>query len=108
MSAPIAKPELSRLQQLHEQIKQLRIITAGQDEVYGLVKLLEQRYLQADEGLTHGIVHVHAANQGLHALMTLLRDSQENKQVHCDQMAALLEPIRQELQAGFVQISDVI
>lgn len=108
MSAPIAKPELSRLQQLHEQIKQLRIVTAGQDETYALVKLMEQRYLQADESLTHGIVHVHAANQSLHALMALLQDSQEDKQVNCQQMAALLEPIRQELQAGFEQISDVI
>ncbi|MBK0413079.1 hypothetical protein JD974_01545 [Chromobacterium haemolyticum] len=108
MNAPIAKPELSPLQRLHEQIKQLRIVTAGQDETYALVKLMEQRYLQADESLTQGIVHVHASNQSLHALMALLQDSQEDKHVNCQQMAALLEPIRQELQAGFEQISDVI
>ena len=41
-------------------------------------------------------------------MMTLLLNCQEDQQVNCEQMVALLEPIRQELQAGFRQISEVM
>ena len=108
MSTSTVSTQPSLLQQMHEQIKQLRIATAGQDSTYAQVKTLEKYYLQADENLTHGMVHVHTANQSLHAMMSLLLHCPEDKQVNCEQMVALLEPIRQELQAGFVQISDVM
>ncbi|OQS35927.1 hypothetical protein [Chromobacterium haemolyticum] len=96
------------LLQLREQIRQLYLTTTGQDEANAMVSILEQYYLQADEALSRGIVHVHTANQSLHAMMTLLLNCQEDQQVNCEQIVALLEPIRQELQAGFVQISEVM
>ncbi|KMN78976.1 putative neuraminidase [Chromobacterium alkanivorans] len=109
MSAAVAKTQKTwLLQQMYQQIKQLRIATAGQDDAYALVKALEECYLQADENLTRGMVHLHTANQSLHAMMSLLLNCQENQQINCEQMAALLEPIRQELHAGFIQISDVM
>ncbi|RBH39050.1 hypothetical protein C3F00_042720, partial [Pseudomonas sp. MWU13-2860] len=102
------KLEPSLLQQLHLQIKRLRAVRAGHEGCDAIAENLEQHYLQADAGLTRGIVHVHAANQSLHAMMTLLLNCQEDQQVNCEQIVALLEPIRQELQAGFVQISEVM
>ena len=108
MSIITASARPSPLRQMHEQIKQLRIVTAGQGNLYALVKTLEQHYLQTDAGLTRGIVHLHTANQSLHAMLALLLNCPEEQQVNCKQIVTLLEPIRQELQAGFTQMSEAI
>ncbi|UJB32705.1 hypothetical protein [Chromobacterium sp. Beijing] len=108
MNAPAVKREQSLLQNMHEQIKLLRLATADQDTLYALAQNLEKYYLLADEGLIRGIVHIHSANQSLHAIMTLLLACPEDRQIHCEQIAALLEPIRQELLTGFTQISEVM
>ena len=108
MSIITASARPSPLRQMHEQIKQLRIVTAGQGNLYALVKTLEQHYLQTDAGLTRGIVHLHTANQSLHAMLALLLNCPEEQQVNYKQIVTLLEPIRQELQAGFTQMSEAM
>ena len=73
-----------------------------------LSQQLDQRYLDVDESITRGTMHLHYANQSLHALLTLLQSCPEDKTLNCDQIVTLLEPVRQELQAGHRLVCSVM
>ncbi|AXT45497.1 hypothetical protein D1345_04535 [Chromobacterium rhizoryzae] len=96
------------LQQLQDLLKALRVNAQGQPELETLSQQLDQRYLDVDESITRGTMHLHYANQSLHALLTLLQSCPEDSTLNCDQIVTLLEPVRQELQTSHRLIGSVM
>ncbi|WP_445989855.1 DUF1484 family protein [Chromobacterium haemolyticum] len=95
------------LQQLQDLLTALRVNAQGRPELETLSKL-DQRYLDVDESITRGTMHLHYANQSLHALLTLLQSCPEDSTLNCDQIVTLLEPVRQELQTSHRLIGSVM
>ncbi|BBH10760.1 hypothetical protein CH06BL_00080 [Chromobacterium haemolyticum] len=96
------------LQQLQDLLKALRVNAQGRPELETLSQQLDQRYLDVDESITRGTMHLHYANQSLHALLTLLQSCPEDSTLNCDQIVTLLEPVRQELQTSHRLICSVM
>lgn len=96
------------LQQLQDLLTALRVNAQGRPELETLSQQLDQRYLDVDESITRGTMHLHYANQNLHALLTLLQSCPEDKTLNCDQIVTLLEPVRQELQTGHRLVCSVM
>ncbi|WP_152596942.1 hypothetical protein [Chromobacterium haemolyticum] len=96
------------LQQLQDLLKLLHANAQGWPELETLSQQLDRRYLDVDESITRGTMHLHYANQSLHALLTLLQSCPEDKTLNCDQIVTLLEPVRQELQAGHRLVCSVM
>ncbi|KMN78987.1 hypothetical protein VK98_17130 [Chromobacterium sp. LK11] len=96
------------LLQLQDLLQELRANAQGRPELEALCQSLDRRYLEVDEGLTRSVLRFHSATQSLQALMSLLLSCPENKTLNCDQIVALLEPVRQELQAGHRLICEVM
>lgn len=96
------------LQQLQDLLTALRVNAQGRPELETLSQQLDQRYLDVDESITRGTMHLHYANQSLHALLTLLQSCPEDSTLNCDQIVTLLEPVRQELQTSHRLICSVM
>ncbi len=96
------------LQQLQNLLTALRVNAQGRPELETLSQQLDQRYLDVDESITRGTMHLHYANQSLHALLTLLQSCPEDSTLNCDQIVTLLEPVRQELQTSHRLIGSVM
>ncbi|NHR05095.1 DUF1484 family protein [Chromobacterium haemolyticum] len=96
------------LQQLQDLLTALRVNAQGRPELETLSQQLDQRYLDVDESITRGTMHLHYANQSLHALLTLLQSCPEDSTLNCDQIVTLLEPVRQELQTSHRLIGSVM
>lgn len=96
------------LQQLQDLLTALRVNAQGCSELETLSQQLDRRYLDVDESITRGTMHLHYASQNLHALLTLLQSCPEDKTLNCDQIVTLLEPVRQELQTSHRLIGSVM
>ncbi|MCP1291096.1 MULTISPECIES: hypothetical protein [unclassified Chromobacterium] len=100
-----ATPVLLQLQDL---LQELRANAQGRPELEALCRKLDRRYLEVDEGLTRSVLRFHSATQSLQALMSLLLSCPDTKTLNGEQIAALLEPVRQELQAAHKLICKVM
>ncbi|WP_162896932.1 hypothetical protein [Chromobacterium rhizoryzae] len=96
------------LQQLQDLLTALRVNAQGRPELETLSQQLDRRYLDVDESITRGTMHLHYASQNLHALLTLMQSCPEDSTLNCDQIVTLLEPVRQELQAGHRLVCSVM
>ncbi len=96
------------LQQLQDLLTALRVSAQGQPELETLSQQLDRHYLDVDESITCGTMHLHYANRSLHALLTLLQSCPEDKTLNCDQIVTLLEPVQQELQTSHRLICSVM
>ncbi len=96
------------LQQLQDLLTALRASAQGQPELETLSQQLDRHYLDVDESITCGTMHLHYANRSLHALLTLLQSCPEDKTLNCDQIVTLLEPVQQELQTSHRLICSVM